>query len=63
LNYRKMHSGAGHDSQIFAPRVNTAMIFVPSIKGISHNPAEETATEDLKQGIEALTASLHALAY
>lgn len=63
LNYRKMHSGAGHDSQIFAPRVKTAMIFVPSIKGISHNPAEETATEDLKQGIEALTASLHALAY
>ena len=33
LNYKVMHSGAGHDAQIFAPRVPTGMIFVPSIKG------------------------------
>ncbi|MDI5829790.1 EscU/YscU/HrcU family type III secretion system export apparatus switch protein, partial [Salmonella enterica subsp. enterica serovar Kentucky] len=26
LNYRIMHSGAGHDAQIFAPRVPTCMI-------------------------------------
>ena len=42
LNYRVMHSGAGHDAQIFAPRVPTCMIFMPSINGISHNPAERT---------------------
>lgn len=63
LNYRLMHSGAGHDSQIIAPRIPTGMIFVPSIKGISHNPEERTELEDLKQGIEALASSLYKLAY
>ncbi|MDF7666932.1 allantoate deiminase [Orbaceae bacterium ESL0727] len=63
LNYRVMHSGAGHDSQIFSPRVPTAMLFVPSIKGISHNPAEDTKTEDLVEGIKALTYALYQLAY
>lgn len=63
LNYRIMHSGAGHDAQIFAPRVPTAMLFVPSIKGISHNPAEETKIEDLVEGIKALTYALYQLAY
>lgn len=63
LNYRMMHSGAGHDSQIIAPRIPTGMIFVPSKGGISHNPAEETALEDLKQGIEALRETLYRLAY
>lgn len=63
LSYRVMHSGAGHDSQIFAPRVPTAMLFVPSIKGISHNIAEDTKTEDLVEGIKALTYALYKLAY
>lgn len=63
LNYRRMHSGAGHDSQIIAPRIPTGMIFVPSIRGVSHNPAEDTTLEDLKQGIEALEAALYKLAY
>jgi allantoate amidohydrolase len=63
LNYRIMHSGAGHDSQVIALRIPTGMLFVPSIKGISHNPAEETKLEDLAQGIEALKASLYELAY
>ena len=34
-NYRMMHSGAGHDSQVIAPHVPTGMLFVPSVKGIS----------------------------
>ncbi|UUX35318.1 allantoate deiminase [Fundicoccus culcitae] len=63
LNYKVMHSGAGHDAQIYAPRVSTGMIFVPSIKGISHNPAEHTETSDIIQGIEALKNSLEKLAY
>lgn len=63
LNYRLMHSGAGHDSQIFAPRIPTAMLFIPSIKGISHNPAEKTKTEDLVEGVKALTQALYKLAY
>lgn len=63
LNYRILHSGAGHDSQIIAKYVPTGMIFVPSIKGISHNPAEKTKLEDLQQGIEALKKTLYKLAY
>lgn len=62
-NYRVMHSGAGHDSQVIAPHVPTGMLFVPSIEGVSHNPAEETKPEDLAQGVEALAAVLHKLAY
>lgn len=62
-NYRRMHSGAGHDAQIFAPRVPTGMIFIPSIAGISHNPAEETQLKDRVQGVEALINVLYELAY
>lgn len=63
INYKIMHSGAGHDSQIIAPRIPTSMIFVPSIKGISHNPAEDTKVEDISNGIGALKATLYQLSY
>lgn len=63
LNYTTMHSGAGHDSQIFAQHVPTAMLFVPSINGVSHNPEESTKLEDLTEGVKALIASLYKLAY
>lgn len=58
-----MPSGAGHDSQIFAKYVPTAMLFVPSIDGISHNVKEETNIEDLVKGIEVLKETLYELAY
>lgn len=41
-----MISYAGHDSAETAHVVPTAMIFVPSKGGISHNPAEFTSQED-----------------
>ncbi|MFC0226861.1 allantoate deiminase [Serratia aquatilis] len=63
LSYRLMHSGAGHDAQIFAPHVPTVMIFVPSIAGISHNPAEKTAVCDLSEGVKILAQTLYQLAY
>ncbi len=63
LDYKLMHSGAGHDSQIFAQFVPTAMLFVPSIAGISHNPAEATKLSDLVEGVKALIVSLYKLAY
>ncbi|MDR1935789.1 MAG: allantoate deiminase [Candidatus Accumulibacter sp.] len=63
LKTHVMHSGAGHDSQILARHYPTAMFFVPSIKGISHNPAEETKMEDLVAGVDALEAILYDLAY
>ncbi|SOC42505.1 allantoate deiminase [Ureibacillus acetophenoni] len=63
LNYKLMHSGAGHDSQIFAPHVPTAMLFVPSRKGISHNPAEYTEPKDLAEGVKGLIGALYELGY
>ena len=42
LKCRRMVSGAGQDAQMMARICPTAMIFVPSVKGISHNPAEYT---------------------
>lgn len=63
MKYKMMHSGAGHDSQIIAPHYPSAMIFVPSIKGISHNPAEETKHEDLVAGVKVLAKALYELAY
>lgn len=63
LNYKLMHSGAGHDSQIFADVVPTALIFVPSHKGISHSPEEFTDSNDLAEGVRALIETLYLLAY
>lgn len=63
LNYKMMHSGAGHDSQIMAQFVPTAMLFVPSHKGISHSPLEYTEPRDLGEGVKALIGAIYELAY
>jgi len=55
---RPMTSGAGHDAQMIARIAPTAMIFVPSIKGISHNPAEDTKPEHLAAGADVLLHTL-----
>ena len=40
-------SGALHDAAVLAPHLPTAMLFVPSRDGISHNPAEFSRVEDI----------------
>ena len=50
----RMPSGAGHDAQMFARVCPSAMIFVPSVEGISHNPAEFTSPQDLVLGANIL---------
>ncbi len=59
---RPMTSGAGHDAQMLARICPTAMVFVPSVKGISHNPAEHTAPEHLVAGADVLLQTLLELA-
>jgi len=56
LGYKtsRMPSGAGHDAQMFAPNCPTAMIFVPSRDGISHNVAEFTGAEQIRAGADVL---------
>jgi allantoate deiminase len=61
--WRRMPSGAGHDSQLMASRVPTAMVFVPSVEGRSHTPAEFTSLPDCVRGASVLATALHRLAY
>lgn len=49
-----MTSGAGHDAQMIARIAPSAMIFVPSKGGISHNPREFTENDNLVAGADIL---------
>ena len=51
---KRMTSGAGHDAQMIARIAPAAMIFVPSIGGISHSPREDTSDADLAAGTNVL---------
>lgn len=51
---RRMPSGAGHDAQMLARVCPTAMVFVPSVNGLSHNIAEYTKPEDVEAGANVL---------
>ncbi|PHY07757.1 MAG: Zn-dependent hydrolase [Alcaligenaceae bacterium] len=59
---RSMTSGAGHDAQMLARLCPSAMIFVPSVRGISHNPAEHTEVPDLVAGGNVLLQTMLELA-
>jgi N-carbamoyl-L-amino-acid hydrolase len=48
----RMPSGAGHDAQMLATLMPAAMLFVPSIGGISHHWTENTADADIVTGAE-----------
>jgi allantoate deiminase len=48
-----MVSGAGHDAMILAEKVPSAMIFLRSPGGISHNPKESVLVEDVAKALEA----------
>lgn len=54
LSTRRLFSGAGHDAQMLARIAPAAMIFVPSVNGISHNITEYTAPADLANGANVL---------
>ena len=62
LEARRMPSGAGHDAQVVAPHVPTAMVFVPSIDGRSHSPLERTEPDDLVAGATVLRGAVRRLA-
>ena len=61
--WKFMPSGAGHDSELMARRVPTAMLFVPSVEGRSHSAAEYTTLEDAVRGATVLATALYQLAY
>jgi beta-ureidopropionase / N-carbamoyl-L-amino-acid hydrolase len=59
---RDITSGAGHDACFVASVVPTAMIFVPSRGGISHNESEFTSQADCEKGANVLLHTVLALA-
>ena len=54
LESQRLPSGAGHDAQALAQIAEMAMIFVPSVNGISHSPEEFTTPEDCANGAQTL---------
>lgn len=58
---QRMPSGAGHDAQMLNRVCPAGMIFVPSVKGISHNAAEFTEEADLNAGANILLHTMLAL--
>lgn len=58
LTTRRMPSGAGHDAQMLATVCPSAMIFVPSVDGISHNVQEFTHPHHIEAGANVLLAVL-----
>ena len=58
----RMTSGAGHDAQQMSAVARTAMVFVRSRGGLSHTPAEFSATADCTDGIRVLAETLRRLA-
>jgi hydantoinase/carbamoylase family amidase len=62
VSWIHMPSGAGHDAQSFARCCPAGMIFVPSRRGASHRPDEETDERDLAAGANVLLRTVYRLA-
>ena len=58
----RMVSGAGHDAMVLAEKLPSAMIFLRSPEGISHDPAESVLLEDVEKAIECGLHLLNQLA-
>jgi N-carbamoyl-L-amino-acid hydrolase len=59
---RRLPSGAGHDAKMLARLCPTAMIFTPSVDGLSHNIAEHTHPADVTAGANVLLHTILELA-
>jgi len=58
----RLPSGAGHDAQMMARLGPMGMIFVPSVRGISHSPRELSRWEDCARGADVLLLTVLELA-
>ena len=62
LTTRDMIAAAGHDSVLTAPVCPSAMLFVPSVGGITHNPREYSTKEQVARGAQVLLDAVLELA-
>ncbi|WP_299677879.1 Zn-dependent hydrolase [uncultured Roseobacter sp.] len=60
--WRKMPSGALHDATNVSRLMPVAMLFVPSIGGVSHTFEEDTDEDDLVVGLKVLADAVASLA-
>jgi allantoate deiminase len=59
--WRRMPSGAAHDTQMVARRIPSAMLFVPCRDGISHAPDESADPADAALGVQVMLAAAREL--
>jgi beta-ureidopropionase / N-carbamoyl-L-amino-acid hydrolase len=62
LKHMDMPSGAGHDAMHMNALCPTGMIFVPCLRGVSHNESESATADDLAAGCRVLADALLAMA-
>lgn len=62
LSTRDMIAAAGHDSVLVAPLAPSAMLFVPSVAGVTHNPKEYSTKEQVARGAQVLLDAVLELA-
>lgn len=62
LEYRVMMSGANHDANSLATVMDSGLIFIPCLNGVSHNPKEFAQTADIENGANVLLGSVLKLA-
>ena len=53
-NWQRMPSGALHDAGVISASIPSAMLFIPSIGGISHDFAEDSRDADIVVGCQVL---------
>ena len=59
--WQRMPSGAFHDAGIISASLPSAMLFIPSIGGISHDFAEDSRDEDIVLGCQVLADAAAAI--
>ena len=57
-----MPSGAGHDAMVLSRVVPSAMLFIPSIGGRSHDIAEDTSEDDIVLGCRVMARAVESIA-
>jgi N-carbamoyl-L-amino-acid hydrolase len=53
--HMRMPSAAGHDAAVLAERMPAAMMFIPSLGGVSHHWSEDTKEDDIILGAQIFT--------
>ena len=57
----RMPSGAGHDAQVISHKLRAGMMFIPSLKGVSHHWSENTKEEDIVLGAQVFADAAAAI--